>query len=192
MVKSGDIVFMFNNNTYTYDKKFNSADVAREICNIIKGTHDIKSGEYINLVDFGGVAEHFLGGRDGAEYIENPPKIKQTNLSFIFSFLPSNQKFAESTIMHETGLKSGFVGTIITTKKFGKKGKSEFANELSKLMLFNYYDDTSSILDEVTQCSNSNCIWVQPDITSEFHNTLPNNEYVKIMSIPDFLTDILE
>ena len=192
MVKSGDIVFLFNNNTYIYDKKFNTIDATREIYNIIKDAYDIKINEPINLIDFGGVAEHFLGGRGESEYIENPPKIKQTNLSFIFSFLPSNQKFAESTIMHETGLKSGFVGTIITTKKFGKKGKSEFANELSKLISFNYYDDTSSILDELNQHSKLNCIWVQPDISSEFHNTLPNNEYVKIMSIPDFLTNILE
>ena len=190
MVKSGDIIFIFNENTYIYDKKFNTMDIAKEICNIIKNTYNIQNDEYINLVDFGGVSEHFLGGRGENEYLENPPKIKQSNQSFIFSFLPSNQKFLESTIMHETGLKSGFVGTIITTKKFGKKGKSDFANELSKLMLFNYYDDTSSILDEIAK-TNSKCIWVQPDITSEFHNTFPNNKDIQIMTIPEFLNTML-
>jgi hypothetical protein len=154
------------------------SEIAKQIYDIIM---EHKPELLINLVDFGGVAEHFLGGRGDNNYIEKPPTIKRSTPSFIFSFLPSNQKFEESTIMHETGLKTGFAGTIITTKKFGNKGKADFANELSKWIHFYYYEDTS--LEH---------IWVQPDDTSEFHNTYPNDKNIQIMSIPDFLISMLE
>jgi hypothetical protein len=189
MVKSGDIIFLFNNNTYNYPKKIPISEIAKEIYETIN--KHFKDQNLINLVDFGGVAEHFLGGRGDNNYIENPPTIKQNIPSFIFSFLPSNQKFEESTIMHETGLKSGFAGTIITTKKFGNKGKSDFVNEFSKWIHLYYYEDTSSILDETTE-HHVNRIWVQPDVTSEFHNTYPNDKTIQIMSMPNFLTAMLE
>jgi len=165
------------------------SEIAQKIYEIIRTSYQTE--EIINLIDFGGVAEHFLGGRGDNIYVENPPRIQQTIPSFIFSFLPSNQKFEESTIMHETGLKSGFVGTIITTKKFGSKGKSDFANEFAKWIHFNYYDDTSSLLDESNQPS-INRFWVQPDAISEFHNTFPTDKHVQIITIPQFLTSILE
>lgn len=189
MVKSGDIIFLFNNNTYNYPKKMPISEIAKQIYEIIN--ENCKHDQLINLVDFGGVAEHFLGGRGDNNYIENPPTIKRNIPSFIFSFLPSNQKFEESTIMHETGLKSGFAGTIITTKKFGNKGKTDFANAFSKWIRFYYYEDTSSILDETTE-QHVIRIWVQPDDTSEFHNTYPNDKTIQIMSIPNFLISMLE
>lgn len=194
MVKSGDIVFYFRENEpITFPKSTPMETVVAKIRETIQ--EDALFAGDVDLVDFGGVAEHFLGGRDDAPYKETPPLIDRS-FALIFSFLPSNQKFQEAEIMHATATKSGFVGTIITTKKEGKRGKADFVSRFVSLgpdMLVSYYDDTACILDELQPLSEAGLrrYWVQPDADSPFHNSGPVETSVETISIPAFLSIML-
>lgn len=194
MVKSGDIVFYFRGNEpITFPKTTPMEAVATQIRDIIKDD-SFFFGE-VDLVDFGGVAEHFLGGRDDAPYVETPPLILRS-FALIFSFLPSNQKFQQAEIMHTTATKAGFVGTIITTKKEGKRGKADFVSHLmppGSDKIVTYYDDTACILDELQPFSESGLrrFWVQPSAESSFHDCGPVDTTVETLSIPAFLRIML-
>lgn len=179
-IKSGDIVFYFNNEIHHFPKSLKIEDIGKKITELLYGYDNI------SLVDFGGVAEHFLGGRGDNPYIEDPPKIKNgTNI--IFSFLPSNDKFNQCSIMNETSIKSGFVGMLITTKKEGKRGKADILNNID--IKCNYYEDTANILNSLT--GNINKFWVKPSINSENRNCFINDG-IEILEIEDFLNVILQ
>jgi hypothetical protein len=183
-MKSGDIVFYFRDERHDFAKSVPVKAVAERISEIIMA----ETGQQcIDLVDFGGVAEHFLGGRGEEPYIENPPLIKEIP-AFIFSFLPSNAKMEQAPIMNMTALKAGFMGTIITTKKEGKRGKGDLVQQF--LFESRYYDDTLAILDGITS-SKIHLVWVRPPPESEFSNGEPTNSLVSVMEIPEFLDCVL-
>lgn len=76
MVKSGDIVFYFRENEpISFPKSTPMETVAARIRDTIK--EDSLFSSEVDLVDFGGVAEHFLGGRDDTPYAETPPLIQR-------------------------------------------------------------------------------------------------------------------
>jgi hypothetical protein len=65
-MKSGDIVFYFRDERHDFAKSVPVKAVAERISEIIMA----ETGQQcIDLVDFGGVAEYFLGGRGEEPYI---------------------------------------------------------------------------------------------------------------------------
>ena len=118
--RSGDIWFKASCGEWIqFDKKTTIADIAQILSKDISDTkYDHKSYQF---VDFGGVAEHFLGGRGDTTYVDNPPKIRFER-AYIYSFVPTS-KFKNLNLMASTAEKSGFVGTIILTEKKGARGR---------------------------------------------------------------------
>lgn len=98
--------------------------------------------------------------------------------------------------MHTTATKAGFAGTIITTKKEGKRGKADFVSHFMPLgsdMRVAYYDDTACILDELQPLSEAGLqrFWVQPEAESSFHDCGPVDTTVETLPIPVFLSIML-
>jgi len=50
------------------------------------------------------------------DYLETPSLIKNKS-NFLYSFVPTNKKFADCPKMAEVAKKAGFSGTLILTKK---------------------------------------------------------------------------
>src|SRR5579883_2312844 len=87
--KNGDIFFKMDGKWVEFRKSMALETIAKEIVKMILAK---TNGSEVNFTDFGGVAEHFLGGRGDQPYISNPPKvIKQGVVGF--SYVPASKNF---------------------------------------------------------------------------------------------------
>lgn len=131
-------------------------NIANEMMTIICPLKSDKQNKAeIQLVDFGGVADLILGGRNGNEYMNDPPKIGFNN-AWIYSFMPSNNKLLELPQMVTCIEKAGFKGTIIITQKLHSRGKASLLSEilrnawhLTPHPIISYYEDTLEVLEEL-------------------------------------------
>ncbi len=187
--KSGDIVFSNcnDNGWYHHQKKehlYTVADTIVKNCNM--------NNPVVSFVDFGGVSANHL--QEGENYItDNPKPIKKNGLSFIFSFVPTNKKFAEIESMKASATAAGFDGIVILTKKEGDRGKADVMNALAKSIPDTteiiYYEDTADVLDEVD--NRVKRMWVQPPVGSGFENMVPKDPQVETLSVTEYLGKIL-
>jgi hypothetical protein len=131
-------------------------NIANEMMTTIHPSKNDKQNKAeIQLVDFGGVADLILGGRNGKEYANDPPKIGFNN-AWIYSFMPANNKLLELPQMVTCVEKAGFRGTIIITQKLHSRGKTSLLSEilrnawnLSPRPIISYYEDTLEVLEEL-------------------------------------------
>jgi hypothetical protein len=139
----------------------------------------------LTFVDYGGVAEYFLGddSESALGYLQNPPQTKLSN-ALIFSFIPPNRKLADIDLLAETAEKAGFIGTIILTKKHYSRGKADVLSHFIKAfdidVVASYYEDTAEVLDTLARWEYNNYVcqikkyWIQPHINSVLHNACPH------------------
>jgi hypothetical protein len=193
--KSGDIMISTRNNNHWhfYPKKTHLNDVAKNVATIIGGSVPT------SFVDFGGVSAYHLQDETDNSYIDNPDQIEKGNDSWIYSFVPTNNKFKEVSDMKASAIAAGFAGIIILTKKDGDRGKADFLNALLGALPNNaditYYEDTADILDSLTESANGKKVkkvWVQPPKESEHHNKVPNSDEIIRYSVEQYLDEILE
>jgi hypothetical protein len=194
--KSGDIFVKLKGESWVCISEKEKLDSIAATLSSLLSKSETKS---ISFVDFGGVAEHFLGGRD-TEYLKDPPKIKATasNPSFIYSFVPTNKKFKHIHDMADSAEASGFAGTVILTKKHGSTGKATILAAVSKATTASliYYEDTAAVLDELkADESSTNSVgkfWVRPPADSKFYDSIPKEDTnAKYLTIEEFLKTIL-
>ena len=100
------------------------------------------------LDDFGGVCETFLC-KDG-EYLACPPRT--VSGAAVFSFTPKKHVLAEGSAMARSARAAGYALMVLTMQKDGKCGKLWVL--CAALRHFNgasltYYEDTSSIVDDL-------------------------------------------
>ncbi len=160
-----------------------------------------KEAPSIEFVDFGGVAEYFLGGRQNVGYHVDPPKISFSN-AYIFSFVPPNARFKDIDLMAKCAEKAGFVGTIIVTDKHGPRDKANVLNALSDSIKetynknISYFEDTARVLDDVGKLDVSKNIlkiWIQPPIESRYHTMCPLSIHnTKTMTVSEFVNMIVK
>lgn len=198
--RSGE-VYMKMNGDETW-KKFEVSDNLTDIgklfyerlCPLLFEEDKKQQPVHVSFVDFGGVAEHFLGGRGDSGYSQTPPLTKLPN-AFIFSFVPPNKRFADIDLMANTAAKAGFIGTIIVTEKHKSRGKADVLINLVRPfgahIVASYYEDTACVLDELAKFGANNAIqnfWIQPPKDSPYHKEKPEHEtvYVKY-SVEQFL-----
>ena len=151
------------------------------------------TGPTVIFNDFGGVSAYHL--QDGEKYkVDDPNIIKGTITAWIFSFVPTNKKFAEIELMKSSAINAGFKGIIIVTKKEGSRGKADTMNALVRYIPDTteivYYEDTASVLDTVSNRVKK--MWVQPPTGSGFEDMIPTNLNVKTLSINQYLKEMLE
>lgn len=175
----------------------------------------LPSGD-VKFVDFGGVAEHFLGGRGSDPYKPDPPKIgKDFSQAFVYSYMPPKRYLADcedlsneetSACMTAAVRKAGFAGLIVTTEKHGPLGKASVLHALVNLSgktftSVSYFEDTAEILDELTGAENGTNVsesahtqvrvqkyWVLPD-EEEFRKNPPSS--ATTLTVPEFTKMIL-
>jgi len=185
--KSGDVYVKFRGNDSADWVKFDSkqdlpqltSEIHKMILRAAGPNPESKSELPINFFDFGGVAEHFLGGRGDDSYCEEPPRIALQN-AIIYSFVPTNKKFDDIDKMAKAAEKSGFIGIVIITKKHGGRGKADVLAHLVKQFEqseISYFEDTAEVLDELVDCGCNSIanMWVIPE-NPEFAAMVPQEK----------------
>lgn len=181
---------------------------SKDVISTVTKMSSLVPANNISFVDFGGVAEHFLGGRGDDPYKDDPPKIdRKFSHVFVYSYMPPKRFLADcedvvNGKMTTVVRKAGFYGLIVTTEKHGLLGKASILYNLinhsgKTFTNVSYFEDTAEILDELfcaettgntkNESTQVNKYWVLPD-EEEFRKnppkaatTLSSSEFTQLM-----------
>ena len=157
------------------------------------------------LSDWGGVGALFLEDPNKkGSYLPNPRKIKDIGKksAWIFSYTPVN-KVKELEQMRASSFSAGFDGMIITTQKGVDDEGKVIEGEMGKHQLLNalftgwnkekpdYYEDTGSVLDNLSADANINKFWVRPK-DAPFRDMTPKKEGIVWLEQDAFLEKLLQ